>query len=62
MPRKPRPDPPADDDPRYARTCNLCGTTRQWVVAICKCGGVEFSIPKLDDTTDTIAISTPERT
>jgi hypothetical protein len=55
VPRKPKSDPPEPDDPRFARTCNLCGTTRQWVVAICKCGGVEFSIPdsRKTDTIDT---------
>lgn len=44
MPR-PKPEIPDPDDPRYRRTCNVCGEARRWVEPACKCGGVEFSIP-----------------
>lgn len=45
--RRSKQPPPADDDPRFRRTCNQCNHIRNWVVAVCpKCGWVEFSIPK----------------
>ncbi len=36
--------PPADDDPRYRRTCTRCHRVRDWVVAYCVCP--EFAIPR----------------
>jgi len=36
---------PRPDDPGLRRTCNRCGRVRAWVVAICRCGCPEFTVP-----------------
>jgi hypothetical protein len=37
---------PAPDDPRYLRTCNRCGESRNYTVGLCpECGSNEFRLP-----------------
>lgn len=45
--RAEQPIPPADE-PTLRRTCNRCGTVRNWVVCFCqKCGSGEFRLDNM---------------
>lgn len=40
-------EPPADDDPRYRRTCTRCYCEYNWTVTCCpRCNNPEFMLPE----------------